>query len=81
MNHQRWRLVHDENFVSGRTLKKQEMLKKIRPQEALFIAAVAEMAQAERWPWSNQEEPRSMGDEQIQLPLNTCKPITHVDSS
>ena len=72
MNHQRWRLVHDEKFVSGRKLKKQEMLKKIREQEALFVAAVAEMAEAERWPWSSQEEPRSMGDEQIRLPLNTC---------
>ena len=74
MGNQRWRLIHDEKFVSGRKMKKQEMWKKIREQEALFVSEVAKMANACMWPWDDHEEPRSMGDEQIQLPLNTCQP-------
>ena len=41
---QRWRLVHDEKFTSGRKMKKQEMLRKIREQETLFIEAIGRMA-------------------------------------
>jgi len=74
MGHQRWRLIHDEKFVSGRKMKKQEMLKKISEQEAHFVEEVARMANACMWPWQDHEEPRSMGDEQIRLPLTTCNP-------
>eukprot|EP00438_Fugacium_kawagutii_P033053 Skav206312 [mRNA] locus=scaffold3460:26186:29314:+ [translate_table: standard] len=66
---QRWRLIHDERFTSGRKMKKQEMLKLIREQQQMFVASVAQMAQQCRWPWTDHEEPRSMGDERIQLPL------------
>ena len=66
---QRWRLVHDRKFVSGRRMKKPEMLRQIREQEALFVEEVAKMAEARRWPWLNQEEPRNKGDERISLPL------------
>ena len=68
---QRWRLVHDEKFISGRKLKKQEMLKLMREQQTLFVASVAKMAQQCRWPWTDHEEPRSMGDERIGLPLSS----------
>ena len=81
MAHQRWRLIHDEKFTSGRKMKKQEMLKKIREQENIFVAAVAKMASVAKWPWHDHEEPRSMGDEQIRLPLITCRPRYPVDSS
>ena len=66
---QRWRLIHDEKFTSGRKMKKAEMLRKIREQEALFVDAIGRMAESCRWPWVSQEEPRSMGDERIELPL------------
>ena len=71
---QRWRLVYDPKFTSGRKMKKQEMLRKIREQETLFVEEVAKMAETCRWPWLNQEEPRNMGDERIQLPLQH---VTH----
>ena len=43
---QRWRLIHDPKFVSGRRMKKQETLRKIREQEVMFVDAVAKMAEA-----------------------------------
>ena len=70
---QRWRLVHDPKFVSGRKLKKQEMLKLIREQQTLFVAEVAKLARECKWPWLDSEEPRNMGDESIQLPI---KPLS-----
>ena len=66
---QRWRLVYDPKFVPGRRMKKHERLRQIREQEALFVEEVAKMAEACRWPWLNQEEPRNKGDERISLPL------------
>ena len=70
MSYQRWRLVHDEKFTAGRKVKKAEMLKAIREQEAMFIDAIGKLARAAKWPWCDQEEPRNMGDVRIQLPLN-----------
>eukprot|EP00438_Fugacium_kawagutii_P006161 Skav207449 [mRNA] locus=scaffold3545:28907:32044:+ [translate_table: standard] len=71
-NGQRWKLIHDPDFVAGRKLKKQEMLKHLREQETVFFSKIAEWAKQNRWPWQDSlEESRSMGDEMITIPIKT----------
>eukprot|EP00438_Fugacium_kawagutii_P004153 Skav203992 [mRNA] locus=scaffold3297:153239:156406:+ [translate_table: standard] len=72
-NGQRWKLIHDENFVSGRKLKKAELLKKLNEQQAFFVEEVRKMAMKQRWPWlesAELEESRNGVDETIRLPLH-----------
>lgn len=75
-NNHRWRLVHDEKFVSGRKLKKRKMLEKIREQQDFFVGEVARMAREKRWPWD--EEVRRMGDDLIGL---ACTSSRHVSGA
>ena len=50
-NGQRWKLVHDPKFESGRKVRKRELEKIIREAEVAFVSEIGKLAQAQRWPW------------------------------
>eukprot|EP00435_Cladocopium_sp_Y103_P019899 s669_g4.t2 len=49
---QRWRLIFDEKFVSGKRLRKQE-LERMAAEEQAFVAEVRKMAIQQRYPWTD----------------------------
>ena len=60
---QRWRLIHDEEFISGKRLRKKELEKLLQNDEKHFVNLIREMAMKYRWPWTNVSDLRNKGDE------------------
>ena len=72
---QRWRLIFDEKFVSGKRLRKQE-LERMAAEEQMFLAEVRKMAIQQRYPWTdvdlrNGVDELSTIDPWIQTSLNS----------
>ena len=55
---QRWRLVHDPKFESGRVHKKamEKKLRELQEQQVSFVAALKTMAIRHRWPWDEGQD-------------------------
>eukprot|EP00438_Fugacium_kawagutii_P018226 Skav218341 [mRNA] locus=scaffold755:624672:632918:- [translate_table: standard] len=50
--HQRWRLIYDEKFESGRRVHKKEMERRLKEMELAFVQKVKQMAEKNNWPWT-----------------------------
>ena len=64
---QRWKLIHDPKFESGRKVKKKELERQMRDREVSFIKMMEELAHQNRWPWIEPQSLRSITDESIRV--------------
>ena len=60
-NGQRWKLVYDEKFTSGKKVRKQELEKRMAEDQEAFVMHVKKMASDCRYPWTDVEL-RNKGD-------------------
>ena len=51
--HQRWRLVHDEKFESGRRVHKKELERRLKEMQNNFVAFVKELAEKRNFAWTD----------------------------
>ena len=56
-----WKLVHDERFISGRKVRKKELLEKLAQTQNACVEQVEQMARENNWPMDYLSL-RSMGD-------------------
>ena len=68
-NGQRWKIVHDPKFESGRKVRKRELEKQIRETEISFVRQIADMAIKSRWPFDHDDQSlRMWGDAITETP-------------
>ena len=70
-NGQKWKIVHDPKFESGRKVRKRELERQIRETEISFVRQIADMAIKSRWPFDHDDQSlRIWGDAITDMPRN-----------
>ena len=70
-----WKLVHDERLVSGRNVRKRELLEKFGQMQYVFVEEVEKMAKENHWPMGHLSF-RSMGDAITEQPCDISIEVT-----
>ena len=75
---QKWKLIHDPKFESGRKVRKKELERLLKERQDSFLAAVEKMAYDCRYPWDpHGEDLRGFGDESLGMNMSypfICEP-------
>ena len=53
---QRWQLIHDPEFTSGKKVRKKELLEKMKRMQDTFVLAVIQGAEMYIWPFSTEAD-------------------------